>query len=214
MLMYHLAVAEDSIDQKQITLCREHCLPTSGLQHYIEACKPEFVFIGRERQFMAAVMKSMMKDVTFYGNSLLLQVCGLLFSLGSTCVNQCLYQDMLRTRNDETKKKTGSKKKSGGGNDDDDDDDDDDDNDAAGRGGSSKAANEKFERVTKALIICLTHKKTPYLHRLGTVTAEEVEHYSQGSQLLEDEDGWLSKEDERNWDVARYLLYCELSTLA
>jgi len=203
--MYHLAVAEDSIDQKQITLCREHCLPTSGLQHYIEACKPEFVFIGRERQFMAAVMKSMMKDVTFYGNSLLLQVCGLLFSLGSTCVNQCLYQDMLRTRNDEKKKKTGS-----GNN----DDDDDDDNDAAGRGGSSKAANEKFERVTKALIICLTHKKTPYLHRLGTVTAEEVEHYSQGSQLLEDEDGWLRKEDERNWDVARYLLYCELSTLA
>jgi hypothetical protein len=202
--MYHLAVAEDSIDQKQITLCREHCLPTSGLKHYIKACEPEFVFIGRERQFMAAVMKSMMKDVTFYGNTLLLQVCGLLFSLGSTCVNQCLYQDMLRTRNDDTKKKSGGN----------DDDDDDDDNDAAGRGGSSKAANEKFERVTKTLIICLTHKKTPYLHRLGTVIAEEVEHYSQGSQLVEDEDGWLSREDERNWDVARYLLYCELSTLA
>jgi hypothetical protein len=47
------AVAEESIDQKQITLCREHCLPTIGLRNYIiKECAPEFVIIGRERVFL------------------------------------------------------------------------------------------------------------------------------------------------------------------
>jgi hypothetical protein len=114
---------------------------------------------------------------------------------------------MLRTMKDETKKKKKKKKKKKS---DDSDSDSDDD-----RGGTSKAANEKFEKAMKSSISCLTVMKTPYLHKLATVTAEDVENYSQGSQLLvEDDEGWLVQEDDRNWDVARYLLYCELSTLA
>jgi hypothetical protein len=74
-----LLVTEDSIDQKQITLCREYCLPSSGLKYYIDECDPAFVFIGRERQFMAAVMQSMMPKMKFYGNTLILRVCGLMF---------------------------------------------------------------------------------------------------------------------------------------
>jgi hypothetical protein len=191
------AVAEDSIDQKQITLCREHCLPTIGLRNYIiKECAPEFVIIGRERVFMSAVMQSMIPSITFYGNTLILQVCG---CLGGARINQSMCQDMLRTKDDDTKKNGG--------------DDDDDDNDA--RRGSSKAANEKFEKMTKKAIKALTKKKTAYLSKLRRVTAEEVEDYSQGSQLcVQDDEGWLNPEDDRNWDLARYCLrYCEQSTL-
>lgn len=75
----YLAVTEGMIDQKQITLCREHCLPTTGLIHYIELCAPQFVLIGRERQFMPAILQAMMPTLTFYGNTLNLQVGGVVF---------------------------------------------------------------------------------------------------------------------------------------
>ena len=54
-------------------------------------------------------------------------------------------------------------------------------------------------------IVPLTKTNSSYLTTLKTVTPEEVEDYSQGeSQLIADDDGHYTQDDDRNWDIARY----------
>jgi hypothetical protein len=49
-------------------------------------------------------------------------------------------------------------------------------------------------------IVPLTKTNSSYLTTLKTVTPEEVEDYSQGgSQLIADDDGHYTQDDDRNW---------------
>lgn len=66
--------------------------------------------------------------------------------------------------------------------------------------------NAKFDDTMCTAIVALTKTKASYLTTHKTVTKEEVDDYSQGgSQLIADEDGHYTQDDDRNWDIARYL---------